>query len=175
MGWLQVPRVQSRGAIDIRAKSGKPLGRFFPEVIAMLAELPIDRFVVDGELVIEIDGQLSFDALQMRLHPAESRIKKLSTQTPARLVLFDMLVTPDGHKMLDRPLVDRRTALDAFGDRTAQPGRLILSPFTRDPVEAKRWLGDFGEGATDGVVAKRLDGPYESGARDDQGEASADR
>jgi ATP-dependent DNA ligase len=153
------------GAVDIRAKSGKPLGRFFPEVIAMLAALPVDRFVVDGELVIEIEGHLSFDALQMRLHPVESRIKKLSAQTPARLVLFDMLAAPDGHKTLDRPLVDRRAALDAFGDRVTQPGRLILSPFTRDPIEAKRWLSDFGEGATDGVVAKRLDGQYESGER----------
>jgi ATP-dependent DNA ligase len=75
-------------AVKLRAKSGKSLGRFFPEVVAMLREVAAERFVLDGELVIEIDGRLAFDALQMRLHPAESRIRKLSTETPARLVVF---------------------------------------------------------------------------------------
>jgi ATP-dependent DNA ligase len=75
---------RSGDQVDLRAKSGKPLGRFFPEVVTLLAEPAADRFVLDGELVIEIDGHLSFDALQMRLHPAESRIRKLSTATPAR-------------------------------------------------------------------------------------------
>ncbi|MDB5361535.1 MAG: ATP-dependent ligase LigC [Rhodospirillales bacterium] len=156
---------KSGGDVDLRAKSGKPLGRFFPEVVAMLAELPVERFVIDGELVIEIEGHLSFDALQMRLHPAASRILKLSNETPARLVLFDMLVTPDGKQFLDEPLTARRKALDAFGKKHAMPGRLIISPFTRDLDQAKRWLDDFGEGATDGVVAKRLDGGYQCGER----------
>jgi ATP-dependent DNA ligase len=70
--------------VDLRAKSGKPLGRYFPEVVAMLSALAAERFVLDGELVIEIEGRLAFDALQMRLHPAESRIRKLSAETPAR-------------------------------------------------------------------------------------------
>ena len=78
-------------AVELRGKSGKPLRRYFPEVLALLGSLPFERFVVDGELVIEIDGRLSFDALQMRLHPAESRVRKLAAETPARLVLFDML------------------------------------------------------------------------------------
>jgi ATP-dependent DNA ligase len=151
--------------VDLRAKSGKPLGRFFPEVLALLAELPVDRFVLDGELVIEIDGHLSFDALQMRLHPAESRIRKLSAATPARLMLFDMLVSINGKPLLDRPLVERRTVLEAFGKQFAKPGRLVVSPCTTDLALAKRWLADFGEGATDGVVAKRLAGPYEAGER----------
>lgn len=153
------------GSVDLRAKSGKPLGRFFPEVVAMLAELPVERFVIDGELVIEIDGRLSFDALQARLHPAASRILKLSQETPARLVLFDMLVSPNGKPLLDQTLTDRRTALDSFGKKHANPKRLLVSPYTRDIEQAKRWLGDYGEGATDGVVAKRIDGAYEAGER----------
>src|ERR1700709_1625530 len=82
--------------VELRAKSGKPLGRYFPEIVAMLRALVAPRFVLDGELVIEVDGHLAFDALQMRLHPAESRIKKLSVATPAKLILFDILATVDG-------------------------------------------------------------------------------
>jgi ATP-dependent DNA ligase len=156
---------KSAGHVDLRAKSGKPLGRFFPEVLALLAQLPVERFVIDGELVIEIEGHLSFDALQMRLHPAESRIRKLSALTPARLMTFDMLASPDGKSLLEVPLIERRKALDDFGEKHCQPGRLILSPYTREFAQAERWLRDFGEGATDGVVAKLLCGTYEIGAR----------
>jgi ATP-dependent DNA ligase len=102
-------------AAELRGKSGKALGRFFPEVIALLRDLPVERFVADGELVIEIDGRLSFDALQMRLHPAESRIRKLAAETPARLVLFDMLMSSDGEDMTGAPFAERRRALEAFG------------------------------------------------------------
>src|ERR1041385_7208933 len=77
---------KSGNAVELRAKSGKPLGRYFPEVIAFLRELKIAQLVVDGELVIETGGRLSFDALQMRLHPAESRIRKLAEETPARFI-----------------------------------------------------------------------------------------
>jgi ATP-dependent DNA ligase len=101
-------------AIDLRAKSGKPLGRYFPEVVTMLASLVAERFVLDGELVIEVDGRLDFDALQMRLHPAESRIRKLSADTPARLVIFDILAAPDGSVTINRPLQQRRRLLEAF-------------------------------------------------------------
>src|SRR6202021_528385 len=76
------------GAVELRGKSGTSLGRFFPEVLATLGDLPFERFVVDGELVIELNGRLTFDALQARLHPAASRIRKLSQETPARLILF---------------------------------------------------------------------------------------
>ncbi|MDQ0391934.1 ATP-dependent DNA ligase [Labrys monachus] len=152
-------------AIELRAKSGKPLGRYFPEVVSLLADCPAERLVVDGELVVEIDRRLSFDALQMRLHPAESRIRKLSAATPARFILFDMLLSPQGERLLDQPLPSRRAALEAFGRRAAVPGRLIVSPFTRDRGQALRWLGDVGEGATDGVVAKPLDAAYAPGER----------
>src|ERR671920_2540846 len=79
--------------VDMRAKSGKPLARYFPEVVELLRRLPQDRFVIDGELAIPVGDTLSFDALQMRLHPAESRIKKLAKETPALLILFDCLMT----------------------------------------------------------------------------------
>ena len=86
---------KSGDAIDLRAKSGKPLGRYFPEVVTLLRDISAPQFVVDGELVIESEGRLAFDVLQVRLHPAESRIRKLSLETPARLILFDMLVDTD--------------------------------------------------------------------------------
>jgi ATP-dependent DNA ligase len=151
-------------AVELRAKSGKPLGRYFPEVIASLAALEAPRFVVDGELVIELDGAVAFDALQMRLHPAQSRIEKLSLQTPARLTLFDMLIAPDGRSLLERPLSDRRRALEAFVARQRASERLVLSDCTRDYARAWRWLADLRHG-TDGVIAKRLDGPYTPGER----------
>ena len=81
-------------AVELRAKSGKPLGRYFPELVSILRALKPARFVVDGEIVIETGGELSFEALQMRLYPAESRIRKLSLESPAKLVLFDMLANP---------------------------------------------------------------------------------
>jgi ATP-dependent DNA ligase len=152
-------------AVDLRAKSGKPLGRYFPEVVALLRDLSAGRFVIDGELVIEISGRLSFDALQMRLHPAESRIRKLAAATPARLVLFDMLAGTNGKGLTGSPLTRRRASLEAFGKKFGQPGRLVVSPYTRDLTDAQSWLSDFGQGETDGVVAKRLDGPYLAGER----------
>jgi ATP-dependent DNA ligase len=151
--------------VELRAKSGKPLGRYFPEIVAVIRALGAECFVVDGELTIEIDGRLSFDALQMRLHPAESRIRKLASETPARLVLFDMLVSADGKILTSLPLTERRRSLEAFAEKFAVPGRLVLSPYTRDRDEAQAWLRDSGQGATDGVIAKRLDGPYEPGER----------
>ncbi|OAP36350.1 ATP-dependent DNA ligase [Sinorhizobium glycinis] len=156
---------RSGGDVDLRAKSGKPLGRFFPEVIVLLRRLGASQFVLDGELVIEVDGRLSFDALQMRLHPAASRVQKLSQQTPARLILFDMLVDAKGAILTDKPLATRRAALEAFAAENAIQDKLELSPFTLDRQEAERWLSSWEAGATDGVVAKRRDGPYECGER----------
>ncbi|WP_026620532.1 ATP-dependent DNA ligase (plasmid) [Ensifer sp. WSM1721] len=156
---------KSGDEVDLRAKSGKPLGRFFPEVVALLRQLNAAQFIVDGELVIEVNGGLSFDALQMRLHPAASRVQKLSQETPAKLILFDMLVATDGAVLTDRPLVERRAALEAFAAGNASAEKLELSPFTLDRHEAEKWLTTWEAGATDGVVAKRRDGPYECGER----------
>jgi ATP-dependent DNA ligase len=151
--------------IELRAKSGKPLGRYFPEVVAMLGDLAAEQFVIDGELVIELDGHLAFDALQMRLHPAESRIRKLSRETPARFVLFDMLATPDGTIIIDHALQQRRRALEDFIAGAAIAGRLVISPATPDLAVAERWLHGAGHGTIDGVVAKQLAAPYQPGER----------
>ncbi len=151
--------------VELRAKSGKPLGRYFPEVVAMLRDLAEPRFVIDGELVIELDGHLAFDALQMRLHPAESRIRKLAAETPARLMVFDVLVDTDGAPLLDQPLNQRRTKLEAFMARVTIPKKLLISPATRDRKRAEKWLEASGHGATDGVVAKRLTDVYTPGER----------
>jgi ATP-dependent DNA ligase len=172
-GWQYEPKwdgfrclaFKAGGAVDLRAKSGKPLGRYFPEVVALLGGLFADRFVIDGELVIEIGGRLSFDALQMRLHPAESRVLKLSAATPARFVLFDILAATNGEILMGASLARRRTSLEAFGNKFGQPEKLIVSPYTRDVIDARSWLGNFGQGETDGVVAKRLDSPYLAGER----------
>ena len=154
--------VRKGDRVDLRGKSGKPLGRYFPEILATLRETPFETFVVDGELVIELDGRLSFDALQMRLHPAESRIRKLAAETPAVLVLFDLLLAPDGAALTEAPLRRRREALEAFGRDASRPD-IFVTPCTRDADEAERWLSGYA--GTDGVVAKRLDRPYESGER----------
>jgi len=152
--------------IELRAKSGKSLSRFFPEVLQRLQAVPHDRFVLDGELVIPVGPALSFDALQMRLHPAQSRIQRLARETPATLIAFDCLLGIDGTNLLNEPLSVRRNALEqlfgADGDPIA-PG-LLLSPYTRKHAEAQKWL-DRAQGALDGVVAKRIDAPYLPGER----------
>ena len=154
---------KAEGAVDIRAKSGKPLARYFPELVDRLHSIPARQFVVDGEILIERSGEYSFDALQMRLHPAESRIRKLSAESPAKLMLFDMLADTDGKILLDRPLAARRSALEAFVKSSAALG-IELSPATVDAKQAKKWLKSAG-GRTDGIVAKRLDDPYLPGER----------
>jgi ATP-dependent DNA ligase len=151
-------------AVALKAKSGKPLDRYFPDVVALLQALPVERFVVDGELTIAVDGELSFDALQLRLHPAESRVRKLAAETPAGLVLFDCLLDADGRSLVEAPLTTRRAELEALFARFAGAERLSLSPGTEDPAQARAWLRSVGA-ALDGVVAKRLDGPYVPGER----------
>ncbi len=150
-------------AVELQSKAGKPLGRYFPEMVAAVAALAADRLVLDGELVIPLGDRLDFEALQMRLHPAESRIRKLAAATPAQLMLFDCLAGPDGRSFLDQPLAARREALERFHAAEAD-GAVRLSPFTEDREVAQGWLGQAG-GALDGVVAKRRDGRYEPGER----------
>jgi ATP-dependent DNA ligase len=151
-----------RKAVALSSKSGKPLNRFFPEVVAMLARIAAEDWVLDGELIIPLGDALSFEALQARLHPAESRVRKLAAETPAQFMLFDCLRAPR-RSLHDKPLSERRAALEALQRAAAEPG-LPLSPVTLDPAIAERWLRDSG-GALDGVVAKRLDGPYAPGER----------
>ena len=148
--------------ISLTSKSGKPLARYFPEVVAMLAALKERQFLVDGELIIPIGDVLSFDALQLRLHPAESRIRKLSQQTPAELMLFDLLAI-GGKPLAGQTLADRREKLEAFYRKNPARG-LLLSPVTHDRETAIGWLERSG-GALDGVIAKRLDQDYRAGER----------
>lgn len=172
-GWQYEPKwdgfrclaFKSGKDVDLRAKSGKMLGRYFPEVVALLRDVAVARFIIDGELVVPVGGETSFDALQMRLHPAESRIRKLSHETPAKLILFDMLMTPRGKMLLGEPLTVRRAALEEFAAKAAVHDRLELSSFTRDVREAKRWLKSGRHGAIDGVVAKPVNEPYLPGER----------
>lgn len=147
--------------IEILSKSGKSLARYFPEIVALVAGISQARFVLDSELILPIGDTLSFDALQARLHPAESRITKLSRETPAQLMLFDCLADGDDD-LAGRPLIERRKALEALHARHGGPS-LLLSP-CGELAAARAWLAQSG-GALDGVVANRLDEPYRSGER----------
>ena len=148
---------------ELAGKSGKSLARFFPEIVSLVERLVPENFALDAELIVETNETLSFDALQMRLHPAESRIKRLSQETPATVILFDALAI-NGNTLLQAPLVERRKALESFYRKNAGEPLLRLSPFTRDVARACDWLNASG-GPIDGVVAKRLDGFYEPGKR----------
>jgi ATP-dependent DNA ligase len=148
--------------VTLTSKSGKPLARYFPEVAEMLLGTTEKQFLLDGELIISVGDVLSFDALQLRLHPAESRIRKLAKETPAELMAFDLLEL-GGQSLTDQPLSARREALERFAARNAVAG-LHLSPTTLDRNAALGWLGRSG-GALDGVIAKRADLEYRSGER----------
>ena len=158
---------RSGEGVELRAKSGKSLSRYFPEVLRRLLAVPHEQFVLDSELVIPVGASLSFEALQMRLHPAASRIRRLSLETPASVIAFDCLSRSGGAELLHEPLNVRRQALEellaAEVDDTADRG-VLLSPYTRKLSAARNWL-DGARGALDGVVAKRIDEPYRPGER----------
>jgi ATP-dependent DNA ligase len=167
-GWWFEPKwdgfrcLAFRNGADVRlqAKSGGDLTRYFPEVSASLAALPQACFVVDGELLIATPEGFSFEALQLRLHPAASRVRRLAAETPASLVLFDMLLA-GARDLRPLPLSERHAELAAFCIG-APDGKISLSPGTEDRALAQTWLDD---GLIEGVVAKRLDGPYREGER----------
>jgi ATP-dependent DNA ligase len=172
-GWQYEPKwdgfrclaMRDGKGIELIGKSGKSLTRYFPEVSASLDRGSKAHFVLDGELVIPLDDGLSFDALQMRLHPAQSRIDRLARETPALLIVFDMLQSVEGEDIRPAPLVERRRELEAFFRGHRVPDVLRLSPATHSRTEAEKWLKRAGGGALDGVVAKRLDEPYRPGER----------
>jgi ATP-dependent DNA ligase len=147
--------------VDLIAKSGKPLGRYFPEIVAAFETLKTTHFILDGELLVPVGDTLSFEALQMRLHPAQSRINKLAKETPALFMAFDILANDKMQSYLDKPLEARRTALEDQLKRFGQSERLRLSPFSRKVTEARKWLARAGSGALDGVIAKPLNEPYQ--------------
>jgi ATP-dependent DNA ligase len=150
--------------IALISKAGKPLTRYFPELVTALSALSPERFVLDGEIVLSVNGTLSFDHLLMRIHPAISRITKLSQETPSVFLIFDLLVDDKGKPLFKLPLEERRADLESFASRYLKRNHsLRLSPVTRKIAVARKW---FHMGvALDGVIAKRRDLPYQSGER----------
>ena len=156
---------RDRAEIYLQSKAGQSLGRYFPDVVAALADLETSQFVLDGELVIPVDGALSFDALQLRLHPAASRVQKLAAEHPAMMVVFDILADEESNSLLSLPLHGRREKLEQFAKKHLEPkGAIRLSPATTDLAKAKTWFEKVG-GDLDGVIAKEIGAPYASGER----------
>ncbi len=151
--------------IFLQSKAGQPLARYFPDVVHALRALQAKRFVLDGELVIPIEGALSFDELQLRLHPAASRVQKLAAEHPAIFIAFDLLAGTNGKSLLAVPLEKRRVALEAFAKKfSPNENQIRLSPATGDLRKANKWFEKVG-GDLDGLIAKRVDLPYASGER----------
>lgn len=148
-------------AVELQSRRQRPLARFFPEVAEAIGALGVTRFVFDGELIIERAG---FDTLQMRLHPAASRVARLSREHPAVFVVFDLLADDRGRAVLDWPFAERRAALAALFERIRGAAGIRLAPQVGTADAARGWLKDVGKGL-DGIVAKRLDLPYQPGKR----------
>jgi ATP-dependent DNA ligase len=146
------------GELALWSRKERPLLRYFPE-LRPLGELLPPHSALDGEIVIARDGVLDFDSMQMRLHPADSRVQKLSKEIPAEFIAFDLLLWK-GKPVHELPLAKRRKELE----KVAKGFR--LSPYTVDPEAATRWLDTFEAAGLDGVIAKRLDEPYRPGSRE---------
>src|SRR5438874_8799719 len=150
--------------IFLQSKNGQPLARYFPDIVANVAKLPHQRFVLDGKLVIPVGGALSFNELQLRLHPAASRVQKLARANPALYIIFDLL-GEDQRSYLKEILRERRQLLKRFAGSNLRSAKNIrLSPATTDYRVASDWFRKAG-GDLDGVIAKRLDADYASGQR----------
>ena len=172
-GWQYEPKWDGFRAIGFRAEDDVylssrkelPFSRYFPEVAAALGTIDEVRFVVDGEIVVFTpDGKgLDFDSLQLRLHPAESRVRRLMNEIPASFIAFDLLALGD-EDLRQRPFAERRAMLEKVMARAKPP--LFLSPRSDDRATAERWLDEFVVQGLDGVVAKRLDAAYKSGERE---------
>jgi ATP-dependent DNA ligase len=151
--------------VVMNSKSGRDLARYFPEIVAAAFLLSKRDYVVDGELVIPTKMGFSFDDLLQRIHPSESRIKRLAAETPALFVAFDLLLR-GGFDLTAVKLIKRRRALEAFANERFQQSPVFqLSPASTKLGDAERWL-KTDSGGTDGVMAKRLDLPYQAGNRD---------
>jgi len=146
------------GELALWSRNGRPLLRYFPELRA-LGELMPPHSALDGEIVISRGGALDFDAMQMRLHPAESRVRKLSAEIPATFVAFDLLLWK-GKKVHAKPIEERRAELEKVGDGFS------LSPVSDDVAQGRDWLQTLQAAGFDGVVAKKLGLPYLPGSRD---------
>jgi ATP-dependent DNA ligase len=163
--------------VVLQSKAGQPLTRYFPEIADALLALAARKFVLDGEIVVATPSgynhgagkgvALDFDALLQRIHPAASRIRRLAAETPATLMIFDLLVDQNGRSLADRPLAERRERVHDFAERflARQNARLQLSPATGELQIAEKWMREGAASGWDGVVAKRLDCEYTSGER----------
>src|ERR1051326_517224 len=152
--------------IHLQSKSGQPLARYFPELSKAFLNLKPRRFVLDGEIAIPIGSRFSFDDLLQRIHPAASRVQKLSREHPAIFVAFDLLLGPEGKPLLKLSLRERRQRLEKFAAQFLRAnGRICLSPATTDLKAARGWFKRVG-GDLDGLIAKRLDCDYRSGTRE---------
>jgi len=169
-GWLYEPKWDGFRAIVFRdgdevliqSRDLKPLDRYFPELAAPIRTSFPERCVVDGEVVISRDGELQFEALLLRIHPAASRVRMLAAESPASFVGWDLLALGD-EDLRSVPQVDRRTRLEAAFAAVAPP--IHITPATRDRALAADWFDRFEGAGLDGVVAKRLDAPYQPGKR----------
>ena len=175
-GFRTIVAVASDGSVRLVSRDGRPLGRYFPEVLALVEATGAGPFVADGEIVrVTADG-MEFDELQLRLHPAESRVRKLASEIPASLVLFDLLGEGDD-EFGGLPLAERRTRLQALAERAGwplAPGDLasmplapvvLVAPSSDDPAVARGWFDDEEGLGQDGILAKRADQPYLPGER----------
>ncbi len=141
--------------VHLQSRNGRPMNRYFPDVVEQALALPAERFVLDGEMVVTVDGVQEFDLLSQRIHPAASRVERLRRETPADLVAFDLLAVGD-ETLLELPYTERRERL---AELITDP--VELTPATSDPEDATEWLAGTGEG----VIAKRADAPYRPGER----------
>jgi ATP-dependent DNA ligase len=166
-GWLYEPKwdgfrcvvFRDGGDVELGSRNERPLTRYFPELLEPLrVQLP-ERCVLDGEIVIPSGDErgLDFDALLQRIHPAESRVRRLADETPAAIVLFDALAVGD-RVLTEEPLAERRHVLQSLLPDPSPP--LYLTPASDDPAVARGWFHRFEGAGLDGIVAKRLDGPY---------------
>ena len=151
--------------VELQSKSGQSLTRYFPELVEAVRSIKATAFVLDGEIVVPVDAAFSFDALLQRIHPAQSRVQKLAAETPALLIVFDLLAGADDKPLIGRPLRERRPQLETFAHKWLRGvDRIRLSPATTKLPEAKSWLKRVGA-TLDGIVAKRRDLDYRSGDR----------
>jgi ATP-dependent DNA ligase len=148
--------------VELVSRGSRPMTRYFPELLPGVRALPADRVVLDGEIIIVGEDGLDFDSLQLRLHPAESRVRMLAEKIPSQLIAFDLLAIGD-EDLRQLPLSARRKRLEELLDGVQPP--LHLTPYTRDPEVAKEWLAVFEGAGLDGVIAKAWEQPYIPGKR----------
>jgi ATP-dependent DNA ligase len=151
--------------VALQSKAGQPLARYFPELVEAVKSLAPKKFVLDSEIAIPVGQKLSFEDLQLRLHPAESRVRKLAAATPAIMIVFDLLVDEKGKSLINEPLENRRAKLQGFAAKHFdKEGSIFLSPATTDLKIATKWFSNPGE-SLDGIIAKLRNLPYQSGER----------